>query len=182
MLTNAGVHLEVHASEVDERAIDASLGSGCDPRALACLLSRAKALDVSARFPDRLVLGADQTLEFNGRAYAKVSDRIEALARLKMLSGQTHRLHSAYCFARRGAIVSENAASADMAMRLLSNEFLDAYLKEAGSSVLDSVGVYQVEGIGIQLFKEIHGDWFTVMGMPLLMVIEDLRAWSVLRN
>lgn len=180
MLTNAGVLLEVHAPEVDERAIEANLGSGSNPRALASLLARAKALDVSSRFPDRLVLGADQTLEFDGCAYAKVSERADARARLKMLSGQTHSLHSAYCFAQRGAVVRENTASADLAMRALSKEFLDAYLDEAGSSVLDSVGVYQVERTGIQLFEDIRGDWFAILGMPLRTVIEDLRTWSLL--
>ena len=182
MLTNAGIEIDVIPADVDERNIQAELGLSLDPRGLASLLSETKALNVSDRCRGRLVLGADQTLELDGACFAKAADRADAIHHLKRLSGRTHRLHSAFCLARDGEVVNAGVASAELTMRVLTDDFISAYLDAAGPDVLASVGVYQLEGLGIQLFESIEGDWFTILGLPLQKVISFLRADGLLRS
>ena len=182
MLTSAGVAFDMIPADIDERSVQAERGLCLDPRGLASLLSETKALTVSDRCRGRLVLGADQTLELDGVCFTKAADRAGAFDHLKRLSGCKHRLHSAFCFARDGLVVNAGVASAELTMRVLTDEFISAYLDAAGPDVFASVGVYQLEGLGIQLFESIEGDWFTILGLPLLKVISFLRADGLLRS
>jgi septum formation protein len=147
---------------------------------IAELLAQAKALAVSAKMPGRLVLAADQTLDVEGVACAKVSGRAEAEDRLRLLSGREHALHSAYCFACDGAVLNAGATQARLSMRPISEAFIAAYLDAAGAAVFDSVAVYEIEGLGIHLFDRTDGDWFTIQGLPLEAVIAFLRNEGLL--
>lgn len=180
MLRKAGVPVEVAPAQIDERTLQSDQGADLDAAGAALMLAQAKALSVSAQMPERLVLGSDQTLECNGVTYAKARTRAEAAERLRVLSGKAHALHSAYCFARNGAPVLSNVRSADLTMRMLNDDFIDAYLDESGDGVLESVGVYQIEGLGVHLFERFDGDWFTILGLPLGDVLDFLRKESFL--
>lgn len=182
MLTNAGIRIEVVVADIDERKIEEAAHSSARPREIASLLAEQKALSVSARLHDRLVLGADQTLDLDGVSCSKSGNAVEAAGQLRRMSGRRHTLHSAFCFARNGEVVHAGAASAELSMRPLTDDFIAAYLEEAGPGVLGSVGVYEIEGLGVQLFDAIDGDWFTILGLPLPMVINFLRAQGCLRQ
>ncbi len=175
VLAGAALAVEILPADVDERAIEASAPDK-SPGAVAALLARSKALAVSAKRPGRLVLGADQTLGLGERLFAKPVDLAAARAQLKSLRGATHRLHSAIALARDGAIVFEHCEIAALTMRDFSEAFLDAYMAAAGPAVLASVGGYQVERAGIQLFEQIDGDHFTILGLPLLPLLAYLRG------
>jgi septum formation protein len=174
LLSSAGVPIEVQAADIDERELEnaaASLG----PSAIAALLAREKALAVERHHPGRLVLGADQMLALDGRRFAKPPDRGAARVQLRTLAGRTHELHSAIAFVHNGAVVFDHVEVARLTMRDFSDQFLDRYLDAAGSAVTQSVGAYQIEGLGIQLFDRLEGDYFTVLGLPLMAVLEYLR-------
>jgi septum formation protein len=130
---------------------------------------------VAAEKPGRLVLGADQTLAFGARAFSKPADREAARDQLITLRGKTHVLHSAVAVARDGAMVFEHYDSAQLTMRTFSDDFLDHYLDAAGDAVSTSVGAYQVESLGIQLFSRVDGSHFTILGLPLLPLLDFLR-------
>ena len=138
---------------------------------IAALLAREKALAVAAQLPGRLVLGADQTLALGERRFSKPADRAAAREQLKLLRGQTHELHSAIALARDGVIVFEHREVARLTMRAFSDGFLEAYLDAAGAAVTASVGGYQLEKTGIQLFERIEGDHFIILGLPLLPLL-----------
>jgi septum formation protein len=174
MLMNAGVPIDIVPADIDERGLEEKL-HGFNPAAVALFLAEAKAAHVSEKTPDRLVLGSDQTLELNGAAVAKAGNLSEAKKRLQELSGRKHALHSAYCFARDGIVLRSGVKSAELTMRQLSDAFIDAYLDLTGPAVLDCVGVYEIEGAGITLFEAIHGEWFTILGLPLKEVIDFLQ-------
>ena len=176
LLENAGLSFEAHAARIDERAIEAPLEqSGATPDAVALHLARAKAVEVSERYPGALVIGSDQTMSLGSRVYHKPPTMEAAAAHLLLLSGQTHRLNSAVAFARDGAIVWDHIAHADMAVRTLTPDFVARHLARVGTRALQSVGAYQLEGEGIQLFEKIDGDYFTIIGLPLLAVLKELR-------
>ena len=176
LLENAGLTFEAIAAEINERAIEAPLESaGATPDAVASELARAKALDVSGRRPGALVIGSDQTMSLGDRVYHKPADMTAARDHLLSLSGKTHRLNSAVAFARDGQIVWEHIAHADMSVRFLTADFVDRHLARVGVRALQSVGAYQLEGEGIQLFTRIEGDYFTIIGLPLLPVLAELR-------
>ena len=167
MLINAGLEIEAMPADLDERLIEAETGANIGPRDLASMLAQKKALTVSLRAPGRMVLGADQTLDLDGVSFAKAANRAEAVEHLKRLSGRSHRLHSAYCFARDGAVVAEGAASAELAMRALTENFISAYLDAAGPGVIGSVGVYQLEGAGnpplrLRRRRLVHDTWLAL--------------------
>jgi septum formation protein len=174
VLEAAGIPVESQPAPIDERAIEAASGAH-DPAAVAVLLARAKARAVSAIMPGRLVLGADQTLALGDRRFSKPANRVAARDQLMALRGQTHALRSAVAAARNGEVVFEHCAVAWLTMRAFSKGFLDAYLEAAGDVVMTSVGAYQVEGLGLQLFERIDGDHFTILGLPLPPVLEFLR-------
>jgi septum formation protein len=174
LLSAAGIPIEVQAADIDERKLEteaASLG----PSAIAGLLARKKATAVERHRPGRLVLAADQMLALDGRRFAKPANREAARAQLRALSGRTHELHSAVAFVHNTAVVFEHVEVARLTMRALSDQFLDRYLDAAGRAVMQSVGAYQIEGLGIQLFDRLEGDYFTVLGLPLIAVLDFLR-------
>ncbi len=175
VLAGAALAVEILPADVDERAIEAA-ASDKSPGAVAGLLARSKALAVAARRPGRLVLGADQTLGLGQRLFSKPPDLTAARAQLKLLRGQTHTLHSAIALARDGVIVFEHCELAALTMRNFSDAFLDAYMAATGPAVMASVGGYQVERAGIQLFERIEGDHFTILGLPLLPLLAYLRG------
>jgi septum formation protein len=174
VLAGAGIPLEVVPADIDERAIEAG-AAPAGPADIAALLAREKARAVAARRPGRLVLGADQTLALGDRLFAKPVDVAAARAQLLVLRGATHALHSGLALVRDGAVVFEQRETARLTMRDFSDRFLDAYLAAAGAAVTASVGAYQVERTGIQLFERIEGDHFTILGLPLLGLLGFLR-------
>ncbi len=181
MLRGAGLDIDLATAPVDERALDeAWIREGRDPAAIARGLGEAKALAVSRTDPEATVIGADQTLALGPRRFSKPASLAEARDNLLALRGQTHHLHSGVALARGGAIVFSTVASAAMTMRSFSEAFLDAYLAGAGERVLGSVGCYQLEADGIQLFERISGDYFTILGMPLLPLLAALRTQGVI--
>jgi septum formation protein len=177
ILENAGLSFVVMRPQVDEDEIRARFdptGHEDPHAALALALARAKAQEVSRR-TDRPVLGADQLLVLEERVFTKPADIGEARRNLMTLRGRTHRLVSALSVAVNGQEEWTCVDSAYMTMRAFSEEFLDAYLNLAGEGILSSVGGYQIEGPGIQLFERIEGDWFTIIGLPLLPFLDYLR-------
>ena len=174
VLENAGISVDIHPADIDERAVEAAAGPS-GPGEAAQLLARAKALAVSAALPGRLVLGADQTLALGQKRFSKPAGRAGAQAQLQELSGHAHELHSAFALARDGAILFEHCGVARLTMRSLSAAAIEHYLDAAGEAVSLSVGAYQIEGVGIQLFERIEGDYFTILGLPLLPLLDWLR-------
>lgn len=174
MLQQAGIPCDVHPPRVDERAVESDArAAGALPEAIAVLLARAKALEVSTRLRGRLVLGADQTLTLDGEALHKPRDRSDSARQLGAMAGRRHQLRSAASLARDGAVLQEMASVAVLSVRPLSRDAIERYLDAAGDAVGSSVGGYQVEGAGVTLFDAIEGDHFTIMGLPLL----PLLAW-----
>lgn len=173
MLRAAGLVFETRASGVDERGVAQDTD---DPTLIASRLAEAKALAVSRREPAAWVIGADQTLARAGTLFHKPVDRQAAALQLRQLAGHVHTLHSAVAVARGGAVTWTHAASVAMHMRRLADAEIDRYLDRAGDAALSSVGAYQVESLGIQLFERIEGDWFAILGLPLLPLLAYLRA------
>lgn len=178
LLRQAGLSFEVQNSRVDEDLIKERFADS-DTDALAIKLAEAKAIAVSAENSEALVIGADQILSCQAKHYDKPRDLREARANLMMFRGRPHRLHSAIVLAKSGAIVWRHSDHADLSMRNFSDAFLDQYLAEVGDKVLTSVGCYQLEGPGIQLFEKIKGDYFTILGLPLLPLLAELRQRQV---
>jgi septum formation protein len=177
LLAAAGVPFTALPSSVDERAVEMPLiVGGATPAEIAAALADAKAVDVGARRPDALVVGADQTLDLDGDRWTKPASLDDAREQLARLSGRTHRLHSAVAVARHGKIAWAHGESATLTMRRLTAAAIDAYLAERGDTALTSVGAYQIEGPGIRLFEAIEGDYFTILGLPLLPLLAYLRS------
>ena len=181
LLEAAGVALEVAPSDIDERAAEAAAPSS-SPAAVAALLARAKASAVARLHPGRLVLGADQILDLDGRRFTKPADRAAARAQLRALAGRAHELHSAIAFVQDGKVLFEHISTARLTMRTFSDTFLDRYLDVAGAAATESVGAYQLEGPGVQLFESVDGDYFTVLGLPLLAALDFLRRHGCLAS
>lgn len=179
VLAQAGVPFEARPADVDERAIEAGLGD-VGPDAVAAALARAKALAISKEAPGRLVLGADQVASCGERMFGKPETLEKAAELLRFLSARRHRLHSALALARDDAILFETVAHADLTMRALSDDFIDAYLDELGETALTSAGAYQVEGLGAHLFESVSGDHWTIMGLPVLPLFDALRRFGAL--
>jgi septum formation protein len=174
LLADAGIPVEVSPADVDERGIEERAATR-DAGDIALVLARAKAQAIAARLPGRLVLGADQTLALGARRFSKPSDRAAARDQLKALRGQTHELHTAVALARDGAIVFEHRELARLTMRAFSDGFLGSYLDAMGGAVMASVGGYQLEKAGVQLFERIDGDHFVILGLPLVALLAYLR-------
>lgn len=179
LLETAGVPVEVRPADIDERGIEKS-SSAQAPDAVAALLAREKALAVAQAMPRHLVLGADQVLGLDGKRFSKPADRAAARVQLRALSGRRHALYSAVAFVRDGTVLFEHLGVAWLTMRTLSDRFLDDYLDAAGEAAMASVGAYQLEGPGIQLFDSVEGDYFTVLGLPLLPALDFLRRHGCL--
>lgn len=180
LLTSAGIPFTAMPSSIDERTVEAPLlAGGASPAAIASALAEAKAVDVSGRTPGAFVIGADQTLDVDGTQWTKPASMTEAREQLARLSGRTHELHSTAAVARDGAVAWRHRDSARLTMRALSATVIDAYLSEVGDAALSSVGAYQIEGPGIRLFERVDGDYFTILGLPLLPLLMYLRGEGV---
>jgi septum formation protein len=183
MLEAAGLSLIVDPPEIDERAIKvSSRAEGLDAAQTADRLAGAKAAKVQSRHQGRIVIGADQMLECGGEWFDKPVDRPAAARQIAGLAGRTHVLYSAIVAFRDGVRLWGMVGRAEMSMRPLSATFVDFYLDRAGSQALNSVGGYQIEGIGIQLFENIGGDYFTILGLPLLPLLVFLRREGAIRS
>jgi septum formation protein len=182
VLEGAGVEVELGAAEVDEaREKAVLLAEGANPREIAEALAQMKAERASAGGP-ALVIGADQTLEFEGGLYDKVETLEAARERLRLLRARPHRLHSAVVVARQGRAVWREVETATLTMRAFSDEFLEDYLAREGAAALGSVGCYRLEGPGAQLFSKIQGDYFAILGLPLLGLLAFLRREGALAS
>lgn len=179
MLTDAGVAFEAISADVDERAIEQALGDATPDR-VALELAKAKALGVDAG--DRLVLGSDSLVVVDGQRFDKPRDKANAAEHLRFFSGKVMHLHSAAALARHGEIVWSHAAEARLTVRQLSEDFIAAYLDAEWPEVGYCVGVFRIEALGVQLFENIEGNHFTVLGMPLLAVLGALREQGELRS
>jgi len=179
LLTAAGVPVETDPADLDERGLEAPVRSQ-SAGAVAALLAREKAIAVARKHGGRLTLGADQTLALGTERLTKPRNRDGARAQLRALRGRTHELHSAIAFVQHGVVQFEHIGVARLTMRDFSDRFLELYLDAAGDSVAASVGGYQLEGNGLQLFESIDGDYFTILGLPLLEALAFLRRLGCL--
>lgn len=181
LLAAAKIPFEAEAADIDERAVESQSGLAT-PDGVALHLARAKAVHVSAMRKGRFVLGADQTLALGARRFSKPASLEQAAEQLRALSGRVHTLHSAIAVARDGAVLFEHVSPAHMTVRTLSDAFIAAYIAEVGPKVMTSVGAYQVEGAGVQLFEKIDGDHSTILGLPLLPLLSFLRDQKALAS
>ena len=176
LLAASGIPFETMDAQIDEREVEAPLRrTGATGAAIAIHLARHKALAAGAAQPDRLVVGADQTLALGEAILTKPLDRSAAHAQLAAMSGRVHTLHAALCLVRDGVVVAEGAAEARLTCRRLSPSFIETYIELAGDAVLQSVGAYAVEGLGIHLFERIEGEHSTILGLPMLVLLRLLR-------
>jgi septum formation protein len=179
LLASAGIKFEAVPADIDERAVQQASGMTA-PGDVAALLAREKSLSVSSQLSGRLIVGADQTLALGSRLFSKPAGRAQAAEQLRALAGGVHELHSAVAVARDGKIVFAALTSAHMTMRKLDEAEIEAYLDEAGEAATSSVGAYQLEGLGVHLFERIEGDYFTILGLPLLQLLAFLRSERLL--
>jgi nucleoside triphosphate pyrophosphatase len=181
LLRAAGLSVTIDAAAIDEAEVKASLRAArAEPSAVAQTLAELKAQRVSRRHAGSFVIGADQILECDGVLFDKPADAAAARLQLLALRGRAHRLVSAAVLVRDGQRLWHHVDRADLKMRDFSTSFLDHYLESAGPAALSSVGAYQLEGIGAQLFAAIDGDYFTILGLPLLPLLDILREQGVL--
>ena len=180
LLEAAGVAFRVVPAKVDEAAIKRGYGAGSGPAALAETLAAAKAEAVSRECGNALVIGSDQVAALGGRIFDKPADLAEARAHLEALRGKTHRLFTAVALAQNGHTVWRQTETATLTMRAFSDDFLDRYLAEGGTRLCQMAGAYEIEGRGIQLFERIEGDHFTIVGLPLVPLLAELRARGAL--
>ena len=174
ILAAAGLRFAIRPAHIDERTVEAE-AAVTDAAAVAGVLARAKAAAVAAAMPGHAVLGADQTLALGAQRFSKPASREDAVKQLRALRGRTHLLHSALALTRDGEVLFEYVETARLTMRDFSDRFLNDYLDMAGDTALASVGAYQLEGIGIHLFERVEGDYFTILGLPLLPLLDFLR-------
>ncbi|MBJ6132710.1 Maf-like protein [Ochrobactrum sp. Q0168] len=176
LLKNAGIEFSSESADIDERAVEAPLyETGATPEEVAQVLAEAKALDVAEKNAGAVVIGCDQTLSLGDEIFHKPANMEAAGRQLLQFSGKTHQLNSAVVLVKNGETLWRHVSVARMTMRALSPAFVGRYLGRVGDSALSSVGAYQVEGPGIQLFEKIEGDYFTIVGLPLLPLLAELR-------
>ena len=178
ILLRAAVPFSVSKARVDEQALK-DQNDHLNPADMALFLGKQKALDVSQRHPDRLVLGADQTMELEGQLLDKLPDASLAADRLRAMRGRSHKLHSGLALARNGDIVWSHAQSSTLHVRQFSDEFLDFYLQTAGEELTLAVGAYAYEALGAQLFDRVEGDYYAVLGLPLSPLLSALRDFGI---
>jgi septum formation protein len=181
MLANAGVQVEKIPAAIDERAVEEALETGdLTPADVAQVLSQAKADDVSGRNAGAYVIGSDQTLSLDGKILHKPADMDAAIDRLMLLSNRTHALNSGVCLVQDGHLLWSHVEIAHITFRKLDPGFIGRHLARVGKKALTSVGAYQVEGEGVQLIERIEGDFFSVIGLPLLPLLARLRHEGLL--
>lgn len=181
LLENAGIVFQAKAAEIDERGLEERIeAQHSSPEDVALILAEAKARNVGTAFPGDIIIGSDQTMSLGSRVYHKPKDMGEARDHLLSLSGQTHQLNSAIVLTRGNDVLWKHVSSARLSVRVLSPTFIDRHLQRAGEKVLSSVGAYQLEGEGIQLFEKIDGDYFTILGLPMLPLLAKLRELGVI--
>jgi septum formation protein len=180
LLHNAGIAFSAVAASVDEDALKANLEK-LAPGELAVSLADAKALSLCDRYPEDLIIGADQVLNLEGKALGKPRNFVEAEAQLRAMRGHTHRLETAISCARSGAIIWRHLARPALIMREFSDDFLGRYLAETGERAMTSAGSYQLESLGVQLFDVVDGDYFAILGLPLLPLLAFLRSQGLAR-
>ena len=177
LLQAAGLAFDVVPAPIDEAAIKQALAAeGRDGCGVASRLAGAKAEAVSASFPDAMVIGADQVLECEGRLFDKPGQLANARIQLQRLRGRAHHLHTAVALAYQRGIVWQHCETAALLMRPFSDAFLEDYLSAAGETIWGTVGAYEIEGIGIQLFASVRGDASSIIGLPMLPLLTELRA------
>jgi septum formation protein len=185
MLEAAGLTFTVAPADLDERAVRETLSANdttVEPADVAEVLARAKAETVSRAHPGAIVIGADQILALGDEIFEKPAGLDGARSHLAKLRGRTHQLHSAVVLAEAGEVVWAHIDTASLTMRAFSPAFLDDYLVRAGLAVCESVGAYQLEGLGVQLFERIEGDYFTILGLPLVPLLGELRLRKVVAS
>jgi septum formation protein len=183
LLREAGLAFETHPARIDEDAIKQSmLGEGAKPRDVADALAELKATRISGRYPNAMVIGADQILVCDGQLFSKPRDQEEARRHLETLSGNRHDLVTAATIARAGSVIWRRVDIVKLTMRELSPTFISHYLEQTGEDALESVGCYRLEGLGVQLFQKIDGDFFTILGLPLLAILDFLRLHKVIET
>jgi len=181
VLSGAGVTFETAIAGVDEAAVKAGLlAEGNGPREVADALAELKAVRVWRNNPGALVFGAAQTLDLEGQLFDKAESLAEARDRLQHLRGKTHKLHSAVVVAKDGEAIWREVPAARLTMRPFTDAFLDDYLVRGGEGLLGSVGCYRLEDDGVQLFSRIDGDYFTILGLPLMGLLDLLRRYGAL--
>jgi len=181
MLRSAGLEIAAHPSDLDESPLKARLEkTGSSGRDIALALAEAKARAVATHFPEALVIGADQILDCDGRRYDKPANREEARAQLIALRNRTHELVSAAAVVQGDRLLWHHAEQARLRMRDFSDAFLDLYLTKADSGLTGSVGAYQLENLGAQLFSSVEGDFFVILGLPLISLLAFLREKGVI--
>lgn len=177
LMAGAGLAFESIGADIDERAVEEPLvAQSAPPELVARKLSEAKALSVSRVYPQAFVIGSDQTLSLGNRIFHKPRDMGEAAEHIRAFSGHTHHLNCGVAVARNGEVLWSDVSIAAMTMREISPQFLETYLGLAGPSILQSVGAYQFEGPGVRLFERIDGDYFTILGLPMLQLLRGLRT------
>lgn len=176
LLSGAGLRFETSPAQIDERRLEADvLGKGGNAIAVARSLAEAKALAVSANHPQAVVIGADQVLAFGTELLHKPTSAAEAAQQLNRLNGGTHHLHAGIALAQASAVLWSSVESATLTMRRFTAGERDAILSLEGDAVLGSVGAYRLEGPSVQLFERVEGDYFTILGLPLLPLLAALR-------
>jgi septum formation protein len=176
LLDKAGLRFATQAAALDERALETdALAAGGDARDVALLLARRKAEAVSVGHPGAIVIGADQTLALGLELLHKPSSPEDAQAQLDHLRGKTHRLHAAVTLVRDGALLWSDIQTAELTMRTFAEEERNEVLRLEGDAILGSVGSYRLEGPSIRLFETVSGDYFTILGLPLLPLLAALR-------
>lgn len=183
LLRRAGVAADIEPAQVDEAEVKAAMrAEGASAAMVAEALAELKASRVARRHPGALVIGADQMLACEGQWFDKPAGREQARRHLQALRGRAHELTSAICVVSDGRRLWHHREQASMWMRDFSDAFLDRYLAETGPETLESVGAYRLEGPGVQLFRHIDGDFFAILGLPLLPLLDFLRGHGVVAS
>lgn len=181
LMEAAGLTFAAEPARIDEREIESPLvASGASPEGVAAALARAKAEDVAGRNPQAFVIGSDQVMSMDGRLFHKCTSVDIAREQLRSMRGKTHRLSSAISIVRSGQEVWSHISVADLTFREFTEAFLDSYIADAGPKVLLTVGAYSYEGLGQQLFEKVEGDFFTIIGLPMLPLLAALRDLAII--